>query len=81
MAHKRENDYHYRRMNMKLTPSRDSQPEPLLKANDVARRLNVSRAFAYQLMKRGDIPTVEIKAARRVRNSDLENYIAAQIRS
>ena len=47
----------------------------LLKATDVARILNVSRAFAYQLMGRGEIPTVKILGARRVCLEDLEQYI------
>jgi|GEM_PF-1795559 len=39
----------------------------LLKGNDVARMLNISRAFAYQLMRQGEIPTVRIGNAVRVR--------------
>jgi excisionase family DNA binding protein len=38
----------------------------LLKTNDVARLLNISRAFAYQLMRQGEIPTVKIGNAVRV---------------
>ena len=47
----------------------------LLKGNDVARMLNISRAFAYQLMRQGDIPTVKIGNAVRVRREDLLAYI------
>jgi excisionase family DNA binding protein len=47
----------------------------LLKGNDVARMLNISRAFAYQLMRQGDIPTVRIGNAVRVRKEDLLAYI------
>ena len=47
----------------------------LLKGNDVARMLNISRAFAYQLMRHGDIPTVKIGNAVRVRREDLLAYI------
>lgn len=47
----------------------------LLKAVQVAEILNVSRAFAYQLMQRGDIPTVKIQGARRVRPEDLKQFI------
>lgn len=50
--------------------------ERLLKASDVAIILNVSRTFAYQLMRQGKIPTVRIIGARRVRPSDLDNFIA-----
>jgi len=47
----------------------------LLKSDEVAEILKVSRSFAYQLMNRGDIPTVRIGSAVRVRVEDLEAYI------
>ena len=50
-------------------------PEKLLRAVEVAEILNISRAFAYQLMQRGDIRTVFIGASRRVRPEDLRDYI------
>lgn len=56
----------------------NTQPSPangLLKAEQVARRLNISRAKAYQLMQQGIIPTVRILHSVRVRESDLEEYI------
>jgi excisionase family DNA binding protein len=53
----------------------------LLKADDVARILNISISFAYQLMNRNEIPTIHIGNARRVRISDLEVYIESNIRS
>ncbi len=49
--------------------------DQLLKSEEVARILHVSRSFAYLLMKRGDIPTVRIGTAVRVRPQDLEQYI------
>lgn len=49
--------------------------EKLLKAIQVAQILNVSRAFAYQLMRKGVIPTVKILGARRVRQEDLHRFI------
>ena len=49
--------------------------EHLLKSEGVAHILHVSRSFAYLLMKRGDIPTVRIGTAVRVRPQDLEQYI------
>jgi excisionase family DNA binding protein len=48
---------------------------PLLKAKDVAEILKISRAMAYNLMQRGEIPTVRIGKARRVRPEDLIKYI------
>ena len=47
----------------------------LLKAMDIADRLNISRSLAYQLMQTGDIPTVRMNRTIRVRESDLEAYI------
>ena len=47
----------------------------LLKAVDVAKRLNISRSLAYQLMQSGEIPTVRIRKLVRVYEPDLENYI------
>jgi excisionase family DNA binding protein len=53
----------------------------LLKGNDVARLLNISGAFAYQLMRQGEIPTVRIGNAVRVRKEDLLAYIDRNRRS
>jgi excisionase family DNA binding protein len=53
----------------------------LLRATEVARILNVSRAMAYQLMQRGEIRTVRIGAARRVRREDLFQYIEENLTS
>jgi excisionase family DNA binding protein len=54
-------------------------PEPLLKASQVAKILNISRAFAYQLMQKGVLPTVKILGARRVRPEDLDRYIRESV--
>jgi len=54
-------------------------PEPLLKASQVAKILNISRAFAYQLMQKGVLPTVRILGARRVRPEDLDRYIRESV--
>jgi len=47
----------------------------LRKAKDVAEILQISCAMAYSLMQRGEIPTVRIGKARRVRPEDLIEYI------
>jgi excisionase family DNA binding protein len=57
----------------------DNLPKRLLTAVEVARLLNISRAFAYQLMKRGKIRTVLIEGARRVRPEDLQRFIEASL--
>ncbi len=49
--------------------------EQLLTGEDVAEMLKISRSYAYILMKRGDIPTVRIGSAVRVRIEDLDAYI------
>ncbi len=51
------------------------QDERLLKASDIARILNVSKAFAYRLIQQGEIPVVRINHAVRVKPSDLKVFI------
>ena len=46
-----------------------------LKASDIARILNISRAMAYRLMQRKEIPIIKINHAVRVNPADLEDYI------
>ena len=53
--------------------------EKLLKGNEVARLLNVSRSFAYLLMQTGDIPTVRLGRSIRVRPRDLVEYIEGNL--
>ena len=53
--------------------------EKLLRGNEVARLLNISRSRAYNLMQTGVIPTVHIGKSRRVRPKDLEAYIEKNI--
>lgn len=48
----------------------------LLRANEVAQQLNISRSLAYQLMQRGEIPTVRFGSSVRVRECDLEEYMS-----
>ena len=59
----------------------ETLPERLLTAVEVAKVLNISRAFAYQLMKRGKIRTVFIEGARRVRPKDLRSFIETNLHS
>ena len=54
--------------------------ERLLKSEDVAQILNISKSMAYILMERGDIPTVHIYRAVRVRPQDLEQYIQSNVK-
>ncbi len=51
----------------------------LLRANDVAKILNISLALAYRLLQTGELPCVRIGTAVRVRPEDLEAYIDANL--
>lgn len=53
-------------------------PGKLLRAEEVAALLNVSRAFAFRLMQHGQIPTIRIGKSIRVRPEDLEAFIASR---
>ena len=52
------------------------QSQVLLNAEDVAERLAISKSFAYQLMRLGEIPIVKLGRAVRVREQDLIAYVA-----
>ncbi|PWB55365.1 MAG: hypothetical protein C3F13_04540 [Anaerolineales bacterium] len=47
----------------------------LLTAEDVATKLQISKSFAYQLMKSGEIRMVKIGKCSRVTEPDLAEYI------
>jgi excisionase family DNA binding protein len=49
--------------------------EKLLKAEQVAMVLNISRSKAYKLMRQKEIPTITIGKNVRVCNEDLEKYV------
>ena len=51
----------------------------LLKGNDVAEILNISKAFAYRMMNEGRIPTVRMGRCVRVRPEDLQVFIAESV--
>lgn len=58
--------------------NQNQQPdfEPLLKAGDVARLLNVSRSTAFRLIVSGEIPAVKLPGRLvRVRMSDVRRLI------
>jgi excisionase family DNA binding protein len=57
-----------------------TQMDRLLTAGDVARRLNISKAKAYQLLQRGEIPCIRVDRSTRVRPADLEAYIKQNVR-
>ena len=51
------------------------EPEKLLKAKEVAEILQVSRSLAYQMISRGEIPTIRFGSTVRVQHSDLDVFI------
>ena len=72
-----------------MTPAgADEQPHPgakrartptplLLRIRDAAGLLSMSESATYDLVYKGELPSVYIGSARRVRMSDLEAYIAS----
>ena len=47
----------------------------LLKADEVAAILNISRSLTYRLFQEGKIPTIKINKTIRVKPNDLTTYI------
>ncbi len=60
--------------------SETSKIETLLKGSEVASLLGVSKSFVYLLMQSGEIPTVRLRHAVRVRPKDLAEYIEKNVR-
>ena len=60
---------------MDQVPIEPRENQALLKASQIANILNISKAFAYKLMQTGQIRSVRIAGARRVRHADLDAYI------
>ncbi len=53
--------------------------EKLLKEPDVADILNISKSLAYQLVSHGDLQSLAIGEARRVRPQDLTSCLKAAL--
>ena len=53
--------------------------EKLLKATDVAEILNISRSMSYRMIQTGLIRSVNIGSARRVRPTDLVDFITSNL--
>lgn len=54
----------------------DGASARLLRIEDVAERMSVSRSFAWKLVSAGDIRSIRIGRAVRVRSADLDAYLA-----
>lgn len=58
------------------TPSHPTSNEPLLlRPEEVARRLSISRAAVYRLIANGTIPSIRLGGARRVSHAQLSQLI------
>jgi excisionase family DNA binding protein len=58
----------------------DTVERRLLRIEDVADRLGVSRSMAWKLIAYGQLPSVRIGRAVRVRPADLDDYVVGAIR-
>ena len=66
-----------------MSPTTENKPgnarPRLLKGDDLADLLQVSRSYAYTLLRRGDIPSVRLGRAVRVRPEDVEDFIQQNV--
>lgn len=53
--------------------------DKLLTGKDVADILNISKAFAYRMMAKGEIPVVKLGRSVRVRPVDLQTFISESV--
>lgn len=61
-------------MTMKPEPPQNSFPV-LLTGEDIARIMQISRAYAYRLMQDPDLPVIRIGKVVRVKPADLEKFL------
>ena len=54
---------------------KNKYPTRLIRADEIAEILQISLSFAYRLMQRGDIKTVRLGRAVRVKFEDLDEFI------
>lgn len=53
--------------------------ERLLTADEVARTLHLSRSFLYKLIRRGDLPSLRLRGALRIRSSDVLHFLRTRL--
>lgn len=51
---------------------------PVLKASDVAKFLNISSRYAYEIMERTDFPTLKLGRSKRVMRDDFLIWVNKQ---
>ena len=49
--------------------------EMLLTVGQAAARIGLGRSFCYELIRRGELPSVKIGGARRIVTTDLERFV------
>ena len=57
----------------------DTDYKLLLTVPEVARRLGMGRSFVYQLVSKGEIPSIKLGRARRIPVSALEKFVEAKL--
>lgn len=53
----------------------------LLKSEDIAQLLGVSKSFAYKLIRLGMLPSIRMGRSVRVRQEDLDQFIVTNVKS
>jgi excisionase family DNA binding protein len=56
-----------------------SENQILMKASEVAKRLNISRSMVYKLVVIGELPCVRISHSVRVRPEDLDKFVSEHV--
>lgn len=59
----------------RVAPPKPPPPPAFLTANEVAKRLRVSKMTAYRLIHSGDLPAIKIGVQYRVRATALDKFI------
>jgi len=53
--------------------------ETLMRVGEIAQILSVSKSFAYQRVRQGEIPSIRLGKAVRVRPQDLDSYVLCNV--
>lgn len=53
----------------------------LLKSEDIAQLLGVSKSFAYKLIRLGMLPSIRMGRSVRVRQEDLDQFVVTNVKS
>jgi excisionase family DNA binding protein len=53
--------------------------EQLLTPEEAAERLRIGRSYLYELMRRRSIPSIKLGRKRRIRASDIDDFITARV--